>query len=263
MIKDIFLHPLTRGLDLDDPATTTLRRKIISDKKFLKKIYQDWYQSLINALPEGEEPVLELGSGAGFLDTMLPGLVSSELFFIPGMKLICDGQSLPFKDHSLRGILMTDVLHHIPQSRRFFQEATRCLQVGGAIAMVEPWVTWWSRLIYTRQHHELFDTQTPRWEFETSGPLSGANTALPWILFERDRERFEEEFPLLQIRTVEPFMPFRYLVSGGISLRSLTPHWSYPFWCGVENLLHPWMKTLGLFAIVTLTRVDGEAPDRQ
>jgi hypothetical protein len=33
------------------------------------------------------------------------------------------------------------------------------------------------------------------WSFPAVGPLSGANGALPWILFERDRARFEREFP--------------------------------------------------------------------
>jgi 2-polyprenyl-3-methyl-5-hydroxy-6-metoxy-1,4-benzoquinol methylase len=48
---------------------------------------------------------------------------------------------------SLRGIVMTNVLHHIPDARAFLKEAARCLHPGGVIAMIEPWVSPWSRLI--------------------------------------------------------------------------------------------------------------------
>ena len=60
-------------------------------------------------------------------------------------------------------------------------------------------------------------------ELPTSGPLSCANDALPWIIFVRDRVTFEREFPHWHIELVKPIMPFRYLLSGGVSLRSLNP----------------------------------------
>jgi hypothetical protein len=62
--------------------------------------------------------------------------------------------------------------------------------------MIEPWVTPWSRLVYTRMHHEPFVPAAAQWEFLTTGPLSGANGALPYILFSRDRAQFELEFPM-------------------------------------------------------------------
>ena len=39
----------------------------------------------------------------------------------------------------------------------------------------------------------------------------------------RDRVTFEREFPHWHIELVKPIMPFRYLLSGGVSLRSLNP----------------------------------------
>jgi hypothetical protein len=61
------------------------------------------------------------------------------------------------------------------------------------------------------------------WSFPTTGPLSGANGALPWIVFARDRGVFERDFPHWRIERVDPMMPLRYLVSGGVSMRSLAP----------------------------------------
>lgn len=255
MLKKWLSHPLTRGFDIDDPNTTHLRRQIIQEKRFLRQIYHEWYAMIVAALPAGDAPVLELGSGAGFLNEMLPNLITSEIFYDPNIEAVLDGQKLPFADQSLRAIVMTDVLHHLPQSRHFFMESARCVQSGGAIVMIEPWVTPWSQLIYTYLHHEPFRPDATEWSFPTTGPLSGANGALPWILFERDRTQFEQEFPEWAIQSITPIMPFRYLVSGGVSLRTLMPNWSFALWRGLENLLQPWRSNQAMFAQIILKRV--------
>lgn len=248
-------HPLTRGADLDDPATTWLRRDIIAQKRFLRRIYEEWYRMLAAAVPGGDARALEIGSGAGFLRDHIDGLVTSEIFHCAGLSVVLDACALPFADGSLRAVVMTDVLHHVPDVRRFFAEAARCVGPGGVIAMVEPWVTPWATFIYTRFHHEPFRPDADTWAFPSSGPLSGANGALPWILFERDRRQFETEFPAWRIETIRPMMPFRYLVSGGVSMRSLTPAWSFGAWAQVERMLAPWRRQLAMFAFIVLRRV--------
>jgi SAM-dependent methyltransferase len=247
-------HPLTRGLDIDDPKTTHLRRQILREKGFLRRIYEEWYDALAASLPPGPGAVLELGAGAGFLTDFVPGLVRSEVFYCPGIDAVLDGLALPFKEGSLRGIAMTNVLHHLPRPVRFFAEAARCVRPGGVVAMIEPWVSPWSRIVYTHLHHEPFDPESREWEIREGGPLSGANGAMPWILFVRDRERFEREVPGWRLRSIEPLMPFRYLVSGGISLRSLAPAASFPLWRDFERALHPFRDRLAMFAHVVLER---------
>ena len=120
--------------------------------------------------------------------------------------------------------------------------------------MIEPWVTPWSRLIYSRLHHEPFRPEAVQWSFPRKGPLSEANSALPWIIFERDRDQFQEEFPEWQIHTIKPIMPFRYLVSGGVSMRAFMPGWSFALWRTIENLLQPWMQNLAMFVLIVLIK---------
>jgi SAM-dependent methyltransferase len=256
MLRRWLAHPLTDGLDLDHPQTTELRRQIICQKSFLRNIYREWYAAIVSALPPGNAPVLEIGSGAGFLSELIPNLITSDVFVCSGARIALSGLALPITDGALRAIVMTDVLHHLPHPRRFFAEAARCVFPGGVMVMIEPWVTPWSRLIYTRLHHEPFRPEAAEWEFPSSGPLSGANSALPWIVFERDRQQFEDEFSEWNIQAITPMMPFRYLVSGGISLRSLSPDWSFGLWRGLEVALQPWMDRLAMFARIVLRRTD-------
>jgi SAM-dependent methyltransferase len=248
-------HPLTRGLCIDDPRTTQLRRQIIQKKSFLRQIYQEWYMAIAAALPAHTGPVLELGAGAGFLDNFIPGLITAEVFYCEGVRVVLDGQRLPFADGILLGVVMTNVLHHIPRPRRFFAEAARCVQPGGVMVMIEPWVTHWSRLVYPRLHHEPFHPEATEWEFASCGPLSGANSALPWIVLKRDRDQFEREYPEWEIEAVRPCMPFRYLVSGGVSMRSLMPAWSFKAWRWLETVFQPWMDDWAMFACIQLRRI--------
>src|SRR5258705_6064950 len=121
---------------------------------------------------------------------------------------------LPCTTGAFKGMVMQDCLLHIRHPRRFFAEAARCVCSGGVMLMIEPWVTPWSRLIYTRLHHEPFHPEAREWEVSGSRPLSGARSALPYILFARDRLEVEREFPMWHIQTIQPIMPFRYLISG-------------------------------------------------
>ena len=254
MLKAWLAHPLTRDLDIDSPETTHLRHQIIQEKGFLQQIYREWYTAIVQALPKQDGFVLELGSGAGFLNDFVPDVITSELFPCPGINIVLDGQQLPFADTTLRGIVMTNVLHHLPYPRRFFSQATRTVRPGGVIVMIEPWVTTWSRLIYSNLHHEPFSPEAQTWEFASSGSLSGANGALPWIMFERDRSLFEQQFPEWRVQTIDLKMPFCYLLSGGVSQRSLMPGWSFRGWCKLEYLLQPWIDNWAMFAQIVLVR---------
>ena len=250
---DWLRHPLTRSLDLDDPRTTVLRRSIIRSKPFLEKIYRDWYGWIASRIPPGRLPLVELGSGAGFLDSFIPGLVTTEVFRCPFVRVVLDGCALPFQGSSLRALVMVDVFHHLPDAGAFLREASRCLEPGGRILMVEPWVTAWSRFVYARLHHEPFDSMAQSWSFPASGPLSGANSALPWIVFQRDRTLFEERCPGLAIESIAVERPLTYLLSGGVSLRTLMPGFTYGCWRILEVV--PVLRKLGMFARIELRRV--------
>lgn len=262
LLRNVLEHPLTRGRDIDSPSTTELRRQIVRDKPFLRRLYQEWYGLIRNQLPAVSGNVLELGSGAGFMDEYIDGLITSEIFSTPGASVVLDGTRLPFAKGSLRAIVMTDVFHHIPAPRAFLAEARRCLKPGGAIVMVEPWFSPWSRFVHRRFHYEPFEPEATCWEFATTGPLSGANGALPRIVFERDREIFEREFPQFHVLRIWPMMPIAYLLSGGVAMRSLMPGITYPFWRRLEKCLGTLTDYAAMFALIVVEVRKSPSPCR-
>jgi len=239
-------------MNLDDPNTTSLRKQIIQDKPLLKSIYKEWYTTVCEQLPSVDGPVLEIGSGAGFLKTYIPGLITSDIMPITGNKITCEAQNLPFRDKSLRAVVLINVLHHICDPLKFFKEAERCIKQGGTIIMVEPWVSFWSRIIYSKLHHEPFDHTSADWMLPQSGPLSGGNGALPWIIFQRDREQFNQQ-TTWRIQLIEETMPFRYLLSGGVSMRNLMPSWMIrPLTFIEKSMPSGIMKKTAMFVVVVL-----------
>lgn len=234
---------------LDDPETTSARRALLRQSGYLHELYLCWYRLLIHQLPTVPGQVLELGSGGGFLGDCVPDLRTSDVMPIPGVELVVDARSLPFADASLRAIVGTNVLHHVPEISRFFAEAERTLAPGGRLVFIEPWPTALSRPVYKLLHHEPFD-QKRDWSIPAGGPLTAANGALPWIAFERDRAEFESRFPGLRVASIDTLMPLSYLLSGGIGRC-----WPLPaaLFKVVERLERPF-RCLGLFARIVVDR---------
>tara|TARA_B100001964_G_C14178884_1_gene575207 strand:+ start:407 stop:1249 length:843 start_codon:yes stop_codon:yes gene_type:complete len=256
VIRRWLAHPLLRGADIDDPNTLPLRGQIIQSKLPLKKIYVEWYQAIAAAVPTGKGLVVEVGCGSGFLRDVLQNVVATDVFLHSGLHVVLNATHLPLADRSLCGIVMTNVLHHLQRPRRFFSEAARCVRPDGVVVMVEPWTTAWSRVIYRFVHHEPFQPWAANWESPSSGPMHGANQALPWIIFRRDVAQFEQLYPEWRIEKIKPIMPFRYLLSGGVSMRNLMPDWTFYLWLWLEELLGPLLGSMAMFAVIILRRVE-------
>jgi SAM-dependent methyltransferase len=250
-----FTHPSLRGINVDDQRLTFLRRKVLSKKKFLNKIYSDWYSLIKQNLGNTGSKVIEFGSGAGFIEKHIPEAVKTDVFHQPYLQLIFDGLLMPFQSERLNAIVMVDVFHHLPDVKKFFEGAQRSLATGGRIIMIEPWVTAWSLKVYSWLHFEPIVPDMKNWQFDSIGPLSSSNQALPWIVFQRDRDQFLLNYPQLRIIKIEPMMPFTYIFSGGISSWISTPAFCYSLVKWFESLFNKKMDNWGMFALIVLEKV--------
>jgi SAM-dependent methyltransferase len=246
--------PETRQIEsLDAPSTTELHGRIIQSKPFLKRLYLDFYRDLAARVEGTGGPVVELGSGGGCIKDVIPEAVTSDVMAAPGVDRVFSATEMPFEDASVGAFVMFDVLHHIKQPREFFREAIRCLRPGGKVVMIEPASTVWSRVLYANFHHERFEPGAG-WELDQAGALSESNQALAWIIFHRDREIFEQEFPQLDVVDIRLHSPLRYVLSGGLQFRTLVPDCCYPVVKGIEFLLGPLSGLIGMFETIELRR---------
>jgi len=257
LLNRLKLPESTGIVDLDDPNNIHIIRNIIQRKLFLKKTYESFYQDMlrrcINVHSGGD--FVEMGSGAGFIKKLAPHVITSDVLPYEGVDLVFSALDIPLKDSSISAFLMIDVLHHVKDSARFFEEMQRCLKTGGKIVMIEPANTSWSMFIYTRFHHEPFEP-SGKWGFDEGGPLTGANMAIPWIIFFRDMDLFAKKFPQLKACSIQIHTPFRYLLSGGLSLRQLLPSFFYPVICLIEWLLLPFNRHIGMFMTIELEKIN-------
>jgi len=249
--------PETQGLkNLDDPSTTLTYAKVIQSKPFLKNVYLDFYQIFKDSIADNKQPnplLVELGSGGGFLKEVIPNVITTDIIDLPHIDKRFSVLDMPFRDNTVDAFFLIDVLHHIPDVRLFLKEVARCLKPGGKLVMIEPANTFFSRLIYKFFHQEPFDPKAG-WELDTNGPLSSANIAIPWIVFQRDRAIFEQEFPNLKISELYQHTPFRYLISGGVTVRQLLPNFTYRYVKLFERILQPFNNYLGMFMTIVLER---------
>lgn len=233
-------EPSINGLVVGSPEFFACQKDLIQQRPLLKRCYDDWYARLLADVRSVAAPglLLELGSGGSCLKDLEPAFITSDV--VPGVaERLIDACKLPFDDASLRGIALTHVLHHIPDLEAFFREAQRTLVAGGVITMIEVAHTPFARFFFRNFHPEPYDDSRREWSFGQKDSMMDSNQALSWMVFVRDRERFQKLYPDLVIETFG-FTPwFTYLLSGGVTKRYLMPNFLVPLLSGMEWLLTP------------------------
>ncbi|MEW6264264.1 MAG: class I SAM-dependent methyltransferase [Thermodesulfobacteriota bacterium] len=234
--------PELRGIsesDFDLPAVTAIQRRIIRSKPGLRLIYREYCRPGLESAaraPVGAR-MLEIGSGVSPLKDYIPGLITSDVVYLSWLDLVCSAYDLPFPDLSLDRIFLVFVWHHLGRVEKFLEEVRRCLKPGGEMVIVDPAVTAFSKWYYRYLHMDELDLESVQWSFAGDRRLSDSNIALAWIVFFRDRNRFERLYPELTVRAVEFNTCLSFLLSGGLRIRQLLPTRLLKIVFRLENLL--------------------------
>ena len=248
LLKGLWQHPLVKGLEVDAENAITVHRRMIEAKPLLKQHYIRWYRECLPAYEATRHlggALVEIGSGAGFLEEFIPDLVKTDVVPSPYTSRVVDATQMDFRDGSLRALFLIGVLHHIPDPAAFLREAVRCLQPGGRLVVIEPTNNAFQRFLASRlDHYEYYDDAISEWTNGAGGRMTRANLALSWVIFFRDRERFSREFPLLELAEVRYHTFLSYILSGGMTYRSFVPFFAAPIVDVVEALPRPVMRRL-------------------
>jgi SAM-dependent methyltransferase len=255
-IRERLELPEVRGLGHDSPNLIRIHHELIQRKPFLRSIYREHYRELgrcVAGCPEG--PIIEIGSGGGFIKEVLPETVTTDLHLEPHLDRVMSAERIDFPDQSVAAILMLNVFHHLPDPRAFLREAERALRPGGRIILIEPAHTWLWKRLYRLFSAESYDETNREWGFPPVGRFTGANVPQAWIVFERDRARFESEYPRLSLREMRYHTALLYILSGGIWYRGIVPSWTFPFFLALERMLKPAMRLIAGQTTIVLEKI--------
>jgi len=232
-------------------------RRLWRDKPVLARVYAPWFAALLDAAPRGAR-VLEVGAGPGWLAEAArerrPDLrwVASDLHPAPWNTLAADAGRLPLATATVDAVVGLDVLHHLAAPADFIRESARALRPGGRLALVEPWITPFSWVVYRFFHQEDCRLGVDPWH-----PFSGAakdsfdgDAAVPWRMA---RDTTAERWNELGFRPprVVRLNAFAYLLSLGFRPASLLPTASAPALIAADRATLPLAPLTALRAVLT------------
>ncbi len=213
-----------------DLETTLRNRANLAANKNLLHWYEQLYRDQFRDLGDlSRLMVLEIGSGVSPLKLFYPSVLTSDVLRLDYLDYVFDCHHLDqfqaIRDQSLDVITLTNVLHHLKNPIEFLTKAAQKLKPGGTLIATEPHFSLFSTLIYKFVHHEPVDFSIEKPELtEVRGPLSSANQALPWLIFQRPewRQQVARYFDF-DPQSFRPFTAFSYFLTGGISHRVPLP----------------------------------------
>lgn len=253
-------EPDVRDANLDDANRIGRHLSVLARKRMIREVFDECHRTmreLDRIHLDGTGPSIEIGAGVAPLADTFPDVWSTDVVRAPHLDAVVDAQRLPFADASLHAVYAQNAFHHLPRPELFFQELDRVLLPGGGAILLEPYHGPFASLVYPKLFaSEGFDKRFPDWETPQRGPMNGANQALSYIVFVRDRERFERMYPGLAIVERKPLTNYiRYLASGGLNFRQLVPDATIGLLRAIERLAAPLSRWLALHHVVVLKRL--------
>ncbi len=251
----LLADPRLKNVDVDSNELVKVHRQIMLEKPLMNKVFRGFYDECRNFDKKyfsGEGDRIELGAGVSFFKEVYPDIISTDIKKAENLDRVLDAQNMDLQNNSVRAFYGLNCFHHFPNPRSFFKELDRTLVHGGGCVLIEPYFGPIAAKMYTNLFDtEIFDKKQREWESD-SGYMLGANQALSYIVFVRDRGIFEKEFPNLEIVEIKVMNNYlKYLVSGGLNFRALLPNFMSPIISFFELILRPFNKIMGLhYAIV-------------
>ena len=190
----------------------------------------------------------------------MPEVISSDIIHLEWLDVVCDAQNLPFTEGSLDGIVMVDVLHHLPRPVSFFGEIAKVLRPGGRLVIFDIYVSPFSNLVMKLFHPEpvnlAFKIFCHTQVSESRHPWE-ANQGIATLLFWRYLDRFKEKYKSLKVihRDISDF--FLYPLSGGFEFPSMVPRWTVPLLNKFEQLCLPFARLFSFRSLIVIEKKIG------
>lgn len=226
-----------------------------NNKPALRYLYHNWHKNVISWLINGES--IEIGCGIGQLKEILPHIKTIDVAYSKWTDIVGDAQELPLKSESAANLILFDVLHHLPKPILFFKEAQRILKSKGRVVIVEPYISFFSGLIYKKFHPEPVNIDCD--PLSENSPLStekpfDSNQAIATVLFFKQVENWKKTFPYLRLIHRCRFAQLAYPATGGFGSPQIMPDGLIRLLFRLEKHLSPISKFLAFRTLVVIEK---------
>lgn len=259
-LVDMLKDPSVKNIDVDGGARLLVHTRMLGQKPMLKEVFTGFHHTfdrLDKKFFSGNGVRIEIGAGVAPIRDSYPDVLATDIVPSPKLDRVLDAEKMDFPDTIVRVVFGQNCFHHLPHPGRFFEELERVIVPGGGAILLEPYHGPFAAFLFRRMFDsEGYDKEFPSWETPATGPMNGANQALSYIVFQRDRAEFERRFPRLQIVHQETCNNYlMYLFSGGLNFRQLWPNWAAPLLQLIQGLLSPLNRWLALHHVVVIRKV--------
>ncbi|MCW1148824.1 methyltransferase domain-containing protein [Flavobacterium lacisediminis] len=260
-IKQYLSEPRLKNVDPDSDEMLRIHKEILSEKTMMKNVFSEFYDLCISLDKKFFNTTIvkrvEIGAGVSFFKERYPDILATDIKNASNLDMVVDAQQMPFENNTVSAIYGINCFHHFPNPEKFFVELNRVLETGGGCVLIEPYYGFVARNFYKNIFKtESFDLSQLQWSNDSIGFMNGANQALSHIVFIRDKKKFEQLFPNLEITYKRPLNNYlRYLLSGGLNFKQLLP--SYLSWIikVVEFVLRPFNTVFALHHVIVIKKV--------
>lgn len=246
-------------MDVDGQDRIFLHRKILERKPMLREVFTDFhniFHKLDIQFLTADGLQIELGAGVSPMRDSYSEVLSTDIVYSPNLDRCLNAEAMDLTDGSVRVFFGQNCFHHFPHPDLFFNELDRVLKPGGGAILLDPYYGPFASFLFKRlSRTEGFDKDFPSWETPATGPMNGANQALSYIIFVRDRNEFERKYPTLKIVYQKPLGNYvKYILSGGLNFRQLLPDKMSPFVDFVQWCLSPFNRWLCLHHTIVIQK---------
>jgi len=259
-IANSLKEPRLIGVDPDSEEMLAIHSKVLYEKPMMREVFEEFYDECIRLdnfyLGHSTSKRVEIGAGVSFFKKKYPEIISTDIKKAENLDMVVDALDMPFENSSVRAIYGINCFHHFPNPDLFFKELERTLELGCGCILIDPYYGFIAKRFYKKIFEtETFDSTQKEWVNESLGYMNGANQALSYIVFVRDKKKFEELYPNLEIVLQKPLNNYlRYLLSGGLNFRQILPSFFSPVIKLFEFIFIPVRSIFALHHIIVIRK---------
>lgn len=251
-----------KNTNLTDEERFVTHKKILDGKKILKNCYNDFYKTMLSIekkylINKKVGVRIELGAGIGFIKKFDKNIITSDVIKNKFTDKTIDANKIPYGNNKISTIFGIFCFHHFKDQHGFLKDLEKKLKPGGLCILIEPYYGFLASLAYKKIHKsEYFDpNEKLNHKINNKTAMENANQALSYIYFKKNKNKFDQNFPKLEILEEYIFSNYlRFIISGGLNFKKLIPEFLNIFVVIVEILISPLKKILGVHYLIVLRK---------